>query len=259
MILVTGSTGVVGSEVVRALTADGAPVRAFVRDAERGAAVLGPDVELVVGDLADRGSVAAALAGVDTLLLSCADDPRRVDWERGAIDEAVAAGVGRIVKLSTIGASPDAPVAFWQWHGLVEDYLRAAAVASVVLRSSFYMSNVLAFGGMPIEPAGAARVAMVDPRDVGAAAAKALQGMAKDGTTYVLTGPQVESVDLPEEGAQPGLVAAGMPAFVAGQLVAMARALRAGAASDVTDDVEQLTGRPPFSFAEFAQRAAATA
>jgi uncharacterized protein YbjT (DUF2867 family) len=256
MILITGATGRVGSEVVRALAADGVPVRAFVRDADRAVAAFGPDVDVVVGDFADRASVRSALAGIDALLLSCADDPRRVDWERGAIDEAVVAGVGRVVKLSTIGASPDAPVAFWQWHGLVEDYLRVAGAPSVVLRSSFYMSNLL--DGPPIASGGTAQIAMVDPRDVGAAAAKALQGVGEDGETYTLTGPQAEPVDLPDEGEQARLVAAGVPAFVADQLIAMAHELRAGVASDVTSDVETLTGRRPFSLAEFARQAAPT-
>ena len=87
-------------------------------------------------------SVRAALAGVDELVLSGADDPRRVGWETRAIDAAAAAGVGRIVKLSSIGAEPGSPVAFWDWHGRIEEHLRRSAVRSVVLRSSVYMSNV---------------------------------------------------------------------------------------------------------------------
>ena len=231
MILVTGATGRVGSEIVRALVAARAPVRAFVRDRERAAEILGPDVELAVGDFGDRSSVRAALDGVDALLLSCADDPRRVDWERAAIDEAIDAGVGRVVKLSTIGAAPDAPVAFWQWHGLVEDYLRASGAPFVVLRSSFSMSNP----GLRVAPDGTARVAMVDPRDVGAAAAMVLQGVGEDGRTYTLTGPAAESLHVPEEGVPP-------------ELVALFRELRRGAAAEVTGDVEELTGRSPFAF-----------
>ena len=66
--------------------------------------MLGGDVELAVGDLADPRSVRAALDGADTLFLSCADDPRRVGWETSAIDAAAAAGVRRVVKLSAVGA-----------------------------------------------------------------------------------------------------------------------------------------------------------
>jgi uncharacterized protein YbjT (DUF2867 family) len=80
MILVTGATGKTGSRVVRALREHGETVRAFVRDRERARDVLGDDVELTVGDFADSASVRASLDGVERVLLSCADDPHRVEW-----------------------------------------------------------------------------------------------------------------------------------------------------------------------------------
>ena len=51
MILVTGATGNVGAEVLRALTRAGEPVRALVRDASKGD--LPAEVDVVVGDLDD--------------------------------------------------------------------------------------------------------------------------------------------------------------------------------------------------------------
>src|SRR5919109_47442 len=200
-ILVTGATGNAGSQVVRALRARGAAARAFVRDAKKARHLFGDEVELAPGDFADRSSVRSALEGVEAMLLSCADDPRRVEWEMGAIDAAVAAGVRRIVKLSTIGAAPGAPVAFWDWHGRVEEHLRLSRVSAVILQSSFYMSNLLAAAeqvaneGRLSAPAGQARVAMIDPRDVGAAAAAVLTGVGEDGQTHVITGPEAITWD----------------------------------------------------------------
>jgi uncharacterized protein YbjT (DUF2867 family) len=277
MILVTGATGNAGSQVVRGLRARGASVRAFVRDAERARRLLGDDVELAVGDFGDRSSVRAALEGVEAMLLSCADDPRRVERETSAIDAAAAAGVGRIVKLSTISAEPGAPVAFWDWHGRVEEHLRSSGVPAVILQSSFYMSNLLAAAeqvaneGRLYAPAGGARVAMIDPRDVGAAAAAALTGAGEDGQTHVITGPEaitwdqiaaelsaatgreVEFVDVPDEGAKQGLIAAGVAEFVAEQLITIFGQLRQRVAERVTDGVYLLTGTRPRSFAEFAR------
>jgi uncharacterized protein YbjT (DUF2867 family) len=277
MILVTGATGTAGSQVVRALRARGARVRAFVRDAEKARQLLGDEVELAVGDFAKPSSVRAALEGVEAMLLSCADDPRRVEWETNAIDAAAAAGVRRIVKLSTIGAAPVAPVAFWDWHGQVEEHLRASGVPAVILQSSFYMSNLLGAAeqvvseGRLYAPAGEARVAMIDPRDVGAAAAAALTGAGEDGQTYVITGSEaitwgqiaaalssatgreVEFVDVPDEGARQGLIAAGLPEFVAEQLITIFGQLRQGIAEHVTDGVYALTGSRPRGFAEFAR------
>jgi uncharacterized protein YbjT (DUF2867 family) len=276
MILVTGATGNAGAQVVRALRARGARVRAFVRDAEKARQLLGDEVELAVGDFADSASVRTATEGVDAMLLSCADDPRRVEWETSAIDAAAAAGM-RIVKLSTIGAAPGAPVAFWDWHGRVEEHLRRSGVPAVILQSSFYMSNLLAAAEQVASearlyaPAGDAKVAMIDPRDVGAAAAAALTGAGEDGQTYVITGPDaitwdqigaelsaatvrgVEFVDLSDEAARQGLIAAGLPEFVAEQLVTIFGQLRQGIAEQVTEGVYALTGSRPRSFAEFAR------
>ncbi len=277
MILVTGATGNTGSQVVHALRARETSVRAFVRDPDKARNLFGDEVDLAVGDFADLDSVRAALEGVHAVLLSCADDPRRVEWETRAIDAAAAAGVQRIVKLSTIGAEPGAPVAFWDWHGRIEQHLASSGVPAVILQSSFYMSNLLAAAeqvareGRLYAPAGEARIAMIDPRDVGAAAAAVLTGAGEDERTYVLTGPQaityadvaaalsaatgrdVEFVDVPDEAAKQGLLAAGMPEFVAEQLLAVFAQLRQGVASQVTDGVEALTGAQPRSFADYAR------
>jgi uncharacterized protein YbjT (DUF2867 family) len=276
MILVTGATGNAGAQVVRALVEEGQDVRAFVRDSDRGYALFGEAVELAVGDFADPQSVRTALEGVDAVFLSCADDPRRVEWETAAIDAAAATGVRRIVKLSSIAAEPGSPVAFWDWHGRVERHLRHSGVSSTVLRSSVYMTNVLAGAeqvaheGRLYAPAGEARIAMIDPRDVGAAAAAVVSTPGHDGRTYVLTGPQaityaqvaaelsaaaareVEFIDLPDEYARQGMVQGGMPDAIAEQVVKVFAMLRQGVAERVTEGVESLSGRPPRDFASFA-------
>ena len=278
MILITGATGTVGSEVVRAVRERGERVRAFVRDPEKAREMLGDGVELAIGDFADARSVRAALDGADEVFLSCADDPRRVEWETSAIAAAAAAGVRRIVKLSAATAEPGSPVAFWDWHGQVEQHLRASGIASVILRPSWYMSNLLASAEQVAgerrlyAPAGGARIAMIDPRDVGAAAAAVLSTAAgHDGRTYVLTGPEaitfaqvaaelsaatacgIEFVDVPDEDARQGMIQRGVPDFVAEQVVKAFAMLRQGAAEQVTATVESLTGSPARDFAAFAR------
>ena len=277
MILVTGATGAAGSAVVRAVRERGERVRAFVRDPRRAGELLGDGIELAVGDFADPRSVRAALEGVDGVVLSCADDPRRVAWETSAIDAAAAAGVRRIVKLSAVGAAPASAVAFWEWHDRVERHLVASGVPGVILRSGFYMTNVLAAAGQVAgegrlcAPAANARIAMIDPRDVGAAAAAVLSTPGHDASTYVLTGPEaitysrvaaeisaatgraVEFIDVPDQDARRGLMQAGLPGFVAEHVVRAFAMARRGAAEEVTATVESLTGRAPRDFAAFAR------
>ncbi len=277
MILVTGATGIAGSQVVRALLERDADVRVLVRDPEKAERLFGAAVDIHVGDFAHAGSVRAALAGAGQVFLSCADDPRRVEWETRAIDDAAAAGVRRIVKLSSIVAEPGTLVDWWDWHGQVDQHLRASTVPSVVLRSSFFMSNLLAAAdgvaqtGRLFAPAGQARIAMIDPRDIGDAVAAVMDAEGHEGRTYVLTGPDaityarvateltaatgadVQFVDLSDEDALRGMVEAGLPAVVAQQIVNIFASARAGVAEQVTPTVASLTGRAPRGIACFAR------
>jgi uncharacterized protein YbjT (DUF2867 family) len=71
MILVVGSTGFLGSEICRRLTASGKSVRGLVRstsDPEKIARLKAMGVETVVGDLRDPASLAAACQGMETVI-----------------------------------------------------------------------------------------------------------------------------------------------------------------------------------------------
>ena len=276
-VLVTGATGAVGSAVVDELRERGAAVRAFVRDRARAAAVLGEDVELAVGDFEDPASVRRALRGVERVFLACGNVPGQVRHETSAIDAAAAAGVERIVKLSANGAAPGSPLAFWDWHGRIEQHLARSGVAAVVLRPDNYMTNLLASAeaiaqaGMLFAPAGRARVAMVDPRDVAAVAAVALTEDGHDGEGYVLTGPRavtfdeiaaalsdatghhVAFVDVDDAAARQGMLEGGLPGFLIDFLVALFCALRGGAHAVPTGTVRAVTGTEPRGIAAFAR------
>jgi uncharacterized protein YbjT (DUF2867 family) len=276
-VLVTGATGTVGSAVVRELRERGAAVRALVRDPARAAAVLGDDVELAVGAFDEPASIRRALDGVDGLFLACGNVPGQVSYETTAIDAAAAAGVRRIVKLSALGAEIGSPLAFWDWHGRIEQHLAQSGVPAVVLRPASYMTNLLASAeaiadtGMLFAPARGAQVAMVDPRDVAAVAAVTLTEDGHEGRVYTLTGPaavrydevaaalshatgrSIAFVGVDDEAAREGLIDAGVPGFVTDFLVGLFDALRAGAHAAPTDTVRAVTGSEPRSVNEFAR------
>jgi uncharacterized protein YbjT (DUF2867 family) len=280
-VLVTGATGNVGSAVVRELAERGVPFRALVRDPDAARSVLGDGVPLAVGDFGDPGSLRAALEGVERLFLACGNVPGQVAYEGAAIDAAREAGVRRIVKLSAAAAAVDSPLLFPRWQGEIEAHLHGSGVQAVVLRPAYSMANLLlaadavAATGTLVAPAGGARIAMIHPADVGAAAAVALTGDGHDGEAYVLTGPEaityervaadlsaatgrdVAFVDVSDAAAREGMLAHGMPEPVAAFLVGMFRALRDGADARVTTTVRDLTGREPRPFAAFARERAA--
>jgi uncharacterized protein YbjT (DUF2867 family) len=274
-VLVTGATGNVGSRVIQQLRRRGVPVRAFVRDAGRASASLGPDVDLAVGDFADPASIRAALDGVDVLFLACANIPPQVGYEGNVIDAAAQAGVRRLVKLSALGAEVGSRVAYWDWHAQIERHLHASGVPWVVLRPRFYMSNLLGSvetirsAGAIFAPAEGVKLPMIDPLDVAATAAVVLRDDGHEGRTYELTGPEsitfhdvaarlsevtgqpVRFVPVPDAAALEGLVKAGMPAWMAENLVTVFGMLREDSSAQVTDAVHALTGQQPRHLAEF--------
>lgn len=187
--LVTGATGNVGREVVRALVANGVPVRAAARFP--GAAA--PGVEWTTLDFGCPASFGPALVGVSSLFLM--RPPAIVMVARTLnrfIDAAVAARVRHCVFLSVAGAERMRLVP----HRAVELHLMSSPLAWTLLRPGFFSQNFTGpyrpaiLEGLLALPAGEARVAFVDAVDLGEAAASAVLGQERhSGKAYHLTGP----------------------------------------------------------------------
>jgi nucleoside-diphosphate-sugar epimerase len=113
--LVTGATGHLGANLVRALLARGETVRVFVRPESDLSGLDGLPVERAVGDLKDRRSIRTALDGIERLyhtaaFVSIRDGDRQelfdvnVVGTRHLMQEARRAGVRRVVHTSSFGA-----------------------------------------------------------------------------------------------------------------------------------------------------------
>ncbi|MGH9400250.1 MAG: hopanoid-associated sugar epimerase [Thermoanaerobaculia bacterium] len=115
MDLVTGGTGFVGAHVVRALLEQGRGVRCLVRRESRLDNLEGLDVEVVFGDVTNRGSLVPALSGVETLYHCAADyrlwarDPGELErvnvgGTENVLGAAAEKGVTKVVTTSSVGA-----------------------------------------------------------------------------------------------------------------------------------------------------------
>jgi (4-alkanoyl-5-oxo-2,5-dihydrofuran-3-yl)methyl phosphate reductase len=273
MILVVGASGTVGSTVVRELIEAGAPVRVLSRDAARVGKLGG--VELALGDLSRPATLPPAFAGVEKVFLVTTGP---APLEVAAIDAARTAGVRHLVKLSSMGFGPERDaLGIGNWHRAVEAHLAASGMAWTVLLAGGFASNALGWAptlraqGMAFGATGEGQVAVVDPRDLGAVAARVLREPGHEGRRYELTGPEAlgaaqqvallgaavgapwRFVDVPPAAAREGMVQAGMPAPLAEAMLEVMAAIRAGRAATVTGDVERILGRTPRTFATWAR------
>ncbi|HWD77816.1 MAG TPA: NAD(P)H-binding protein [Kribbella sp.] len=265
MILVTGATGTIGSELVRQLVARGIPVRGMTRR---------PHDSFVQADFDDPESLRKAIDGVQTVFLLTAPGPWVPAHDRALVDVARHSDVRKIVKLSAIGTTDDGPPG--SWHAAGERAVRESGLAWTILRPAGFASNVLRWlpaihDGQPIpNQTGTGKHAFVDPRDVAAVAVEALVSDHRD-QIYTLTGPELLSVpdqaavlsdvlgsrltvvDVPLDTYAQQLRQAGLDEAVVSVALRGAELIRSGGEQTVTDDVERVLGRPAHTFEEWAR------
>ena len=199
MILVTGATGHVGSELVRLLAEQGAPARALVHSPDKAAPIQRLGLQTALGDFEQPDTLDAAMAGCDHLFLLSPPSPRQPQQEQHVIDAAKRAGVSRVVKKTVLGADPDAPVVFGRWHGQIEQHLAQSGLAHTLLQPNSFMQNFL-LSAQPVADqgalygmTGAGRTSYIDTRDIAAVAAQVLTSPGHQGQRYTLTGPEALS------------------------------------------------------------------
>ena len=291
MLLVTGATGNVGRELVRALDAEGAEVRILVRDPAR-AAALPARAERAVGDLDDPATLAPAFAGVDGLFLLTPGIGTA--HTAHAVAAARRAGVRHIVHLSSSNVLGDPMPAMGRWHHEREEIVRACGIPATILRPGGFTTNALEWAptireqGYVLDPVGPGRHAPIDPADIAAVAALVLTGTGDlggdaghggghrgghAGREYVLTGDEALTVTeqvriiagalgrpievrpaaTPAEAVR-SRFPAGAPQALADAITEAFTLMRADTTGLRTDTVERLLGRRPRSFADWCAR-----
>lgn len=284
-ILVTGSTGTVGAQVVRRLAEQGASVRALARAPEK--TRFPPGVEPVKGDLTDVDATRAALAGTDTLFLLNAVVPDEVTQALTALNLAREAGIERIVYFSVFNSDLFTDVPHFTGKHTVERMIEQHGLPATVLRPAYFIQNdaahkepLLGHGVYPM-PVGEAGVAMVDARDIAEVAATCLlrrenaaRPMARElidvvgpdaltgsglaaiwsevlGKPIRYAGDDLEAFERQLKGSAPGWMAFDMRMM-------MSRLQQDGmvAKPGSVDKMAELLGRPPRTYRDFASETA---
>jgi uncharacterized protein YbjT (DUF2867 family) len=174
-ILVTGSTGTIGSQVLAHLQGRNVEVRALTRSPET--AQLPSGVKAVRGDLADPDSVRAALEGVSTLFLLAPNVADELTQAMLALTVAREAGIKGIVYLSVFKGETYADVPHFAGKHTAERMIDALDLPATVLRPAYFIQNdlrqkdPLLSVGAYAAPIGSKGISMVDIRDIGEAAA----------------------------------------------------------------------------------------
>ncbi len=147
MYVVTGITGQIGGVIGRALLDAKQPVRAVVRNADKGREWQDRGCELALADIGDARSLADAFQGAEAvfILIPPNFDPSPDFSEARAIGAALksaleAARPARVVYLSTIGARANHSNLLSQ-HGIIENAITAVAAPLTILRPAWFMEN----------------------------------------------------------------------------------------------------------------------
>ena len=276
IITVIGSTGTIGSELVRLLSAAGASMRAVFRDATKLQPL--PGVAWLQADLRDDALLEPAIAGTARLFLLTDNQRGFGELQIRIVQSAASLGVSHVVKLSALGASHHSKSWIGLEHRRVEDALEQTSMSWTILRPHAFMQNWLGDVAESVRarrviesPVGDGRVPFIDTRDIAAVAAEVLlhpEGHA--GRRYVLTGGEavgfhdlaasiakaagrtVTYHSLTMEEARARLQARGVPPDqIDAQLAIAAYQKAGGPTSAVSEDVRKILGRAPRTIDDF--------
>jgi uncharacterized protein YbjT (DUF2867 family) len=267
MILVTGATGNVGGSVVRQLLDVGENIRALTRDP--GAARLPAGVDVVGGDLADPSTLAGAFDGIDRMFLF------PVPATAAAVTElAVRAGVRRVAVLSSSAVTQPGDNMVSVMHRTVEDAVLRSGLDATFVRPGGFATNTLSWApsvraeGVVRAPYPGAAMNSIHEADIAAVATAALLDDKHAGAAYQLTGPasitQAEQVraiaaatgrEVRFEELTPERARAAMAQVMPAEIADLMLGYLAGSVDTVAEvlpTVEQVTGRPARTYAEWA-------
>jgi uncharacterized protein YbjT (DUF2867 family) len=276
----------VGSEVAKQLSLAGQRVRAAVHSSTL--AVPSHEklkgLELVEIDYNKPETLVAAFKDADKLFLLTPASPKAAELATNLVNEAKKSGITHIVKQSILGADSGLDVAHLRLHRQAEKIIEGSGIPFTFLRPNDFMQNFVNFYNSTIKsknafylPAEDAKVSFVDVRDIAAIAVKTLtddddgNGSRHNGKAYAITGPEalsyyqvaeilsnatgkkIDYVNISEEDTRLGMKDMGWDDWLINTTLQLFDLYRKGYASQVSSTIEELLGRNPISFPQFAK------
>ena len=272
MIIITGATGQLGSQIVQQLLerVPAAQIGVSVRDTDRAAELAAGGIRVRRGDFTDAGSLASAFEGATQVLVVSASTTGQaaVAQHSAAIDAAREAGARRVLYTSHQAAGAGSRFAPMPDHAATENNLAGLGIPFTSLRNGFYAATVPRLLGRALEtgelvaPADGP-VSWTTHADLAEAAAAVLteegrfEGCTPPLTASValdltdvaamvseLTGRTIRRVVADDEDWTQRLIARGVPEDQARMLLGMFLASRRGEFAATDPTLEKLLGRP---------------
>ncbi len=215
-ISVTGATGFVGGYVVNELLRRGHEIRVIARRPDEARSRFNRPVPAVEGDVTDAAALEAGFSGCDAVvhLVGIINESEGLSFDavhRQGAENVVAAmkkaGVRRLVHMSAMGSSPDAPSEYGRTKAAGEEAVRRSGLDATIFRPSIIFGPGDGFvtllakivranpGFIPVIGPGTVRFMPVSAREIAALFADALEKPDASGKTFEVGGPETLTMD----------------------------------------------------------------
>lgn len=282
-ILVTGASGKFGRKVIEHLLSTYAvpaeQIIAVTHKPETLMDLASKGVQVRAGDFDDEAGLGEAFNGATRVLIVSTDaldrPGRRLEQHTRAVAAAKAAGVKHIVYTSMMHPDADSPVSFAADHRGTEEAIAATGISHTILRNAWYMENLVISlpsalaSGQWYVASGDGKTAHAARDDQARTAAAVLASGTNETAVYNVTGPEALTADetaalvsetvgkllqvvhVTPDQLQAGMIAAGVPDFLAPVFVSFDVNGLKGRAGTLSDAVEKLSGVKPQTLKEW--------
>jgi uncharacterized protein YbjT (DUF2867 family) len=276
-IIVTGATGTVGSEVVKALQKKGANLVAALHTGghvEKREKLGTQTLTFAEIDYSQPYTLDEAFEPGAKLFMLTPYNPEQKQIAHTIARAALRNAISHIVLLSGFNVTDEKPIEIARSLLAGEEAVKATGIPYTFLRACSFMQNFINYYGPQPDgniymPVGNAVMNFIDARDIAEVAATALTENGHENKAYRLatvahtieeiaallskaTGKTINYVDVPAEAISQGMRQYGVPEWMIEQNLELYAAAKEGRYTQTSPDFERVTGKRPISFEDFA-------